>query len=99
MPFCHFEPLFRVFSLFSFHFLGKKFHFFEFSIFFVYVTKKMVKIAHVQNFPVKILCFTKRSQNPVVSEIWTNFTRVGRVANSNIVMKQKNWMSFITPEG
>ena len=49
----------------------------------------MVKITYVQNFLVKILCFTKWSLKPVVSEIWTNFTRAGRVANSNIVMKQK----------
>ena len=62
------------------------------------VKSQMVKIAHVHNFLVKILCFTKWSLKPVVSEIWSNFTRVERVANSNIVMKQKIWISFITPE-
>ena len=58
----------------------------------------MVKIAHVQNFLVKILCFTKWALKPIVSEIWTNFTRPGRVPNSNIVTKQKISISVITPE-
>ena len=58
----------------------------------------MVEIAHVQNFLVKILCFAKWSLKPVVSEIWTNFTRPGRVTKSNIVMKQKIGISFLTPE-
>ena len=51
--------------------------------------KKMVKIAHAQNFLVKILCFAIWPLKPIVSEIWENFSRVGWVANSNIVMKQK----------
>ena len=58
----------------------------------------MVKIAHAQNFLVKILCFAIWPLKPIVSEIWENFSRVGWVANSNIVMKQKIWISFITPE-
>ena len=49
----------------------------------------MVRIAHVQNFLVKILYFKIGSLKPTVSEIWANFTRVGWVANSNIVTKQK----------
>ena len=49
----------------------------------------MVKIAHVENFPVQILCFAIWPLKLTVSEIWANFTRVGWVANSNIVTQQK----------
>ena len=37
----------------------------------------MVKIAHAQNFLVKILCFAIWPLKPIVSEIWKNFSRVG----------------------